>query len=335
MLITNETSFPHFGFEHYDLAGQMVHVCVVRGTFDISSTGILAATPAQQPPVMVDTHYGDPRNSSMREESDLALFKPQSDIYFTDPVACSPTNMPEKSWVVRISVGSRSQSFVVTGERSWKRNSIGAWVLSEPEPCVAVPIRYELAFGGSIREGQKTSVCDQNPIGRGFASESGLRDYSNIPAPQIEAQDDPILQVGKPYRVVGLTPVGRGWSPRRQRAGTFDQAWREQRWPLMPTDFELNYHNCAPPALQYQGFLRGDEAISIEGLSPAGKTTFNLCGIPRLSLHMFCLDGKKLAVLLSIDTLVINLNENRVGVVWRHILKNHREVFYCRIRLST
>ena len=49
-------------------------------------------------------------------------------------------------------------------------------------------------------------------------------------------------------------------------AGTFDDAWKRERWPRMPADYSLGYWNCAPPSLRFSPWLRGDETVRAVGL---------------------------------------------------------------------
>ena len=48
------------------------------------------------------------------------------------------------------------------------------------------------------------------------------------------------------YPVVGLGAVGRWWQPRLALAGTYDDSWKQTRWPGLPEDFDFGYWNCAP-----------------------------------------------------------------------------------------
>ena len=45
---------------------------------------------------------------------------------------------------------------------------------------------------------------------------------------------------------MGLSAVGKAWLPRRTLAGTYDDDWLKNQWPLPPKDFDDAYWNCAP-----------------------------------------------------------------------------------------
>jgi hypothetical protein len=117
-------------------------------------------------------------------------------------------------------------------------------------------------------------VCFSNPVGCGwidqrhdrFFDEQGQRILTLLRAPQIEPPEAPItalvmaqnpegdldaramteVAASYPHAPVGFGVVGRAWAPRLIRAGTYDQAWLDQRWPNLPKDFDFGYWNEAP-----------------------------------------------------------------------------------------
>jgi hypothetical protein len=89
---------------------------------------------------------------------------------------------------------------------------------------------------------------------------------SELRAPQIERWGHPVTtfdlvshatpgldatqmaQVAASYASTpaGLGAIGRAWTPRLQRAGTYDNVWLKDRWPYLPRDFDFAYWNAAP-----------------------------------------------------------------------------------------
>lgn len=66
---------------------------------------------------------------------------------------------------------------------------------------------------------------------------------------------------------IGITPIHRAWQPRRGLAGTFDDEWKNSRWPLYPADFNPDFFQQAPESLRLSsGHFRGDEKVRIRGL---------------------------------------------------------------------
>ncbi len=68
-----------------------------------------------------------------------------------------------------------------------------------------------------------------------------------------------VIAQGYGQRPAGFGILGRAWPPRLQKAGTYDQRWLDQRWPLLPKDFGFAYWNGAPEDQQIDsphGFVR-------------------------------------------------------------------------------
>lgn len=182
------------------------------------------------------------------------------------------------------------------------------WKLTAPAPITSLPLRYENAYGGenkllvtepaarrvdkkvrlpgrapqraSANPGETPdaiahSVCEQNPVGRGFAERWYLRAArpAHVPAPQIEAPGQPIRRLDKTSVPQGFGVVGRAWKPRLQLAGTYNRQWLEERHPRLPADFDFAYWNGAPADQQITPHLRGDEQISLFNLCPEGRRT--------------------------------------------------------------
>jgi hypothetical protein len=62
-------------------------------------------------------------------------------------------------------------------------------------------------------------------------------------------------------------PVGKGWLPRRNSAGTYGDRWLAERHPYLPADFAFEYWNSAPEDQQIP-WLEGDEVIALYNLCP-------------------------------------------------------------------
>ena len=66
----------------------------------------------------------------------------------------------------------------------------------------------------------------------------------------------------------GLGPISPWWQPRSDHVGTYDEAWRDERHPLLPRDFDTRHWQCAPSDQIATPHLRGDEAYRLENLHP-------------------------------------------------------------------
>lgn len=146
--------------------------------------------------VFTDTCHGDVNVSSLWHPSDLVPRKPTADI-IVNAVARAPGGRPLPSWECGLRVEGPEGPLVdkllrVTGPRQWVprwrtaldeedrpkwreyRKLFHGWELSKPEPVTEVPLRYELAYGGTIEKGKdengyvRLDGDPRNPIGRGL-----------------------------------------------------------------------------------------------------------------------------------------------------------------------
>jgi hypothetical protein len=314
-MVRNYTPFRPLVFNALDVAGEEYGVFVLRGTFTIMPDIAVRPAPMQEPIVEADRWHGEPGKSSLYMDSDLAPFKPRSDIH-VNAVAHAPGWRPLTDWLVTLRVGELRKTLRVTGPRRWVRRE-NDWTLTEPEPVREVPIRYELAFGGTwTTPWRKTYRFEENPVGVGYVGEEVPAFVESVPAPQIVAPDDAALELGKVYRVEGLGPIARSWASRLCLAGTFDEVFRTQRWPNLPSDFDYAYYSSAHPDLRTDVPLRGDEEVVLDGVTPNGGLRFYLPGY-QLALLFRLMDGTMACGALMLDTLIIDLPANRVHMTWR------------------
>jgi hypothetical protein len=310
MILHNGSRFVPTVFQKRDLAGADHWVFVLKGTFLIGEDEALHAAPDQAPILDADAYRGDPATSSLRVESDVTPLKPRSDVQI-DAVARSPDGAPARAWIVRARVGAIDKRLRVTGPRRWERGRLG-YTLTDPEPCTEVPIVYERAFGGVFRAGDRVEALEENPVGVGFVPADAQPSEAILPAPQIEDPDDPIGTLGAAHTPQGLGPIARGWQPRYARCGTLDEAWRAERWPALPVDFDAAFYNGAHPDLVYPGYLRGDEEVVLEGVDPR-PLRFTL---PAVRVALFAGPRREIPDPL-LDTLFIDVPARRVIITWK------------------
>lgn len=168
----------------------------------------------------------------------------------------------------------------------------------------------------------------ENPVGRGYADrhhEHLLRDAS---VPNIEAPGQPVTSPGCRVRPCGFGPVGRGWRPRCQFAGTYDQTYLDERFPLLPLDFDERYFQCAPDDQQI-AHPSGGEPVELWGLLP--QKPHHRFVLPPLALPMMAITRTARPVRLDavVDTLTLDLHAGTLNVVWRALLpvrQNLREI---------
>lgn len=339
-VVRNHTGVPSQYYQMMDVADQVFHVMVARLTYDMQQAdgdGMLLPADEQTALVESDICYGALNESSVIEESDYAPFKPRCDILFAHAVAHAPVGKPTARWPIGVRVGDWQKRLVVTGPRLMERGRLG-WKLGEPEPAIEVPIRYERAWGGTCQwprrlegdaEPELLAREERNPIGCGYADKAWLKKskVADVDAPQIEPVGQPFdanAADDQRYPVVGLGAIGRWWLPRRLLAGTYDEAWKRERWPRLPKDFDFAYWNAAP-ADQQIAYPSGGEQVVLIGLHEGGDIRFRLPR-PDLKLLLTLESGVPLFKPLHTDTLIFDLQALQLIVVQRALVSAGADV---------
>jgi len=397
MQLINHTPFPALAYTMVDINDQAFHVIVMRATLTLRPDGQLVFADEQLPLCTSDTYHGEIKKSSVAQESDLSPFKPKCDVNVIAsahapggkptrrfmagirisrpgttaprPRGLNPTMVPSAQelarWEKQVQAGTLvcEKLLVINGPRYWKRGLLFGWRLTGSAPFLAMPIRYEYAYGGENRveqncpEARKVrkkyrltpdqravhpdgpeqapvahEACMTNPVGCGFALPwyRNAMNLGKITAPLIAAPDDPIRSFGKAYAPQGLGIIGRAWQQRQALAGTYDAQWLEDRHPYLPDDFDFAYWNGAHSDLQID-YPAGDEKIELINLCPHGSqatrqdntgNTILTMVLPnrRIRLNTMDQEGRVAVLDMQIDTLVIEPDHCRLGVVWRQVL---------------
>lgn len=329
MSVENHTPFPALAFRQYNLAGDLLGVVVARGTFKLSNGGPLQLDPVQRPLVMSDAYDGDPHQAPQTACTDLAPYKPSTDITFLG-ATFSPGGAPTASWTCGLRVGSLEKRLRVYGPRLWKaetrktwhglidrekEDTLDGWKLTQPEPVAYVPIDWRLAFGGRIEGGE---TIERNPVGRGLVDISLYREKPEWPAPQIEDENHPIRDVRDRPLPAGLGPISPFWQDRIERAGTYNESWLNERHPLLPKDFDFLFWQAAPPYLRSATWLAGDEEFELDNLL-LGRAKIS-GRLPKVSLNVSIDQGTGLARgPMVLDGVHFDMRPNigRVFLTWR------------------
>ena len=109
--------------------------------------------------------------------------------------------------------------------------------------------------------------------------------------------------------------------PRVQLAGTYDDAWKTARAPLLPKDFDERFYRVAPPDQQQRGYLPASAFFSLRQPTHDGYLKFFL---PDLSLGMRVIftDGEE-RVKSVLHTVLVDPEARRVQLVWHASLLCH------------
>ncbi|HMU65895.1 MAG TPA: DUF2169 domain-containing protein [Cellvibrionaceae bacterium] len=248
---------------------------VAKAHFNMANP--LSLCDEQTPPRMEDVYYGEPGLSSLKYPSDFHPGKAATDVFMLGH-ACSPDKQPVYYLDTSLSLGNLHKTIRVWGARTWQGGA-----LSQPQPFTHLPIIYENAYGGQqVQDGQVVGGEERNPIGKGFLGRQERSTFDGTAAPQLDDPFNPLRQLGDTPEPASYGPRAPGWLPRRAFAGTYDEAWQQNRAPFLPEDYSPRFMNSAHPDLIADGFLSGGEAVKILGMHPLGELQFQ---IPRLSLH--------------------------------------------------
>jgi hypothetical protein len=308
-------------------SGRELLVVVVKGTFRIPPGfgGRPALHEEQVPLVMSDEFFGAPGLSAPKYEVDFAPRKHRCDVLLNGS-AYAPGGRPTERVVVGIQVGAWSKSFAVMGDRVWF--TAGGPRASSPAPFTTLQINYDRAFGGTDQRHPDPAqhvAFMPNPSGRGFHKHLVDEWLEGSPLPNTEELGIPIDRPDGTYRPVSFGAVGRHWEPRSRHAGTYDQNWVDTIFPFLPSDFDEQYYQCAPPDQQLPKPL-GEQTVILLNMTPDGRREFVL---PHLEapIHVFPKKGDREDLTAHADTVVIEPDLERITVTWRVARPLQRNMF--------
>ena len=315
-----------------DLEGVECAYAVVKASFSLKAQGLVVAE-QQAPLIAADVYWGEPDKTSLRVAGEFSLPKLATDVLLVGN-AVAPrenTRVAEAS----LKVGPLSKTLRLFGNRHWERTDMG-WEASDPEIWEHMPLRWELAFGGLALpvEGHPPEFDPRNPVGLGFNGRDD-RQWEGRMLPNIE---DPKQLIRHPADCPApscFAPIAPAWSPRKEYAGTYDEAWQQKRAPYLPHDFNPRFFQAAPPGLIAPGYLRGGEPVEVVGCSAYGPLRFLL---PACTLMLvFDFDGQKMPESPKLETVLIEPDVGRVQLLWRagikvdkRLLKLREVAVHCR-----
>lgn len=306
-----------------DLQGFEYLLLLAKGTYRMPLNGEVAELLGSQIPIhFADTATEEPGLSSPLYECEMVPPKPACDVLLLGS-AYAPRQAPIRSVSVGLEVsGKFSKNFVVHGERCWNAGILSLG-LSQAQPFVQQPLTYDIAFGGAdLARDVDASLQEayaSNPVGKGYAKSVG-RNLDGKATAQTESLRNPIRYPSEKYQPMSFGPVGRSWSPRVGYAGTYDQSWIEERYPLLPKDFDARYFQAAPADQQVASLATGDKVVLSNLVHPSlsvhGQVRFAL---PDLSLQCFVYprNGTRICLDMRPDTLMLEPDQQRFSILWK------------------
>lgn len=288
----------------HDVSGRSVLVTIAKIAYHVDASGIVSL--AEGVPIrMADEPSSDTANASPRYPSDLAAHKPGTDVVFVGTAYPRPGRAVTEQ-LVSVRVGPVAKTVRVFGTRVLQASLLGGVAPGPAQPLTPTPLVYELAQGGTDPD-EPNAFDPRNPVGIGFARSRAT--LEGRPAHRLE------VPRGGGREPAGFGPIPAHWSPRRELAGTFDEAWRTTRAPFAPADADGHHACVAHPDLWSAEPLAGDEPVEVLGATPEGAWRFRL---PRHHPSFRArVNGVEQWLETHLDTYLVDGDARRVELTWR------------------
>jgi hypothetical protein len=308
-ILTNLTPFAVGEIVGLDAPGAEVYCAVVKGTFVWKDDGSTQPVDVQPPLLTEDVYSGEPGLSGMVMASELGFPKPAVDVLLAGEVMLG---REVEQADVTLQVGAQIRKVVrVFGKRIWMPGAVKALALTKPRPFTRMPITWENSFGGADAANPKLWE-PRNPVGAGLWSSA--KACEGKPAPNFEDPAHPIDKHTDRPAPVGFGPIAPHWQPRISLAGTYDQRWTDDRFPLLPDDFQAAFLNVAPADQRLTQYRSGDE-VRLLNLTPPGRERFTL---PSFQIPITLVDDEgSHAQNARVDTVIIEPARRCLSVIAR------------------
>jgi len=202
---------------------------------------------------------------------DQGVPKPRGEFLVTG--SCfAPRGQLRPASQVHVRVGEKEKTLNIFGDRFWKNG-----LITDPEPFVEMPVVWANAYGGPDYA--------ENPLGKGMGRVPMPDGSEAVPLPNIEL---PQQQIGSPSQKVdpaGFGPLDLMWPQRAKKNGTYDEKWKNQRWPFYPDDMNYEFFNAAMEDQYMDGYFKGGESVEIKNMHP--DFPFIESALPRLRMRCF------------------------------------------------
>jgi hypothetical protein len=241
-----------------------------------------------------DMYFGVPGRSSIRYEADLVPEKQRVDV-IVNAHACAPSGREVERLMVSFKVGNLFKRLMITGDRL-DRARLGV----RPKPFVRMPIIYERAYGGTASGSNAIDL--RNPVGISYRGARSADPNVETVLPNVGYEDGRSTPAG-------FGVIARQWQPRLAMAGTYDDRWLADRYPLLPADFDVGHYQAAPMDQQSDS-IRGGEDVELMHMTPESIWRFRL-PILRVPVHLLY-SGRGDELTLRLDTIILEPDEYRI-----------------------
>jgi hypothetical protein len=321
MKLENQTPFLLDRMIVLDPDGAETLVIIAKATFVIENGGALALRSPQLPLQLIDEFYGEPGLSSIRLASEATPPKPGTDILLSGFARARAAGT--RTMDVSLRVGPVSKTVRALGPRKARRLLWWSWI-TKPGTFAKIPLKWEHAYGGTDETPAQGAWESRNPVGRGFRARRSKIPLGQLPLPHLEDPRQLLRRPGMSAAPACFAPIARHWAPRVGYAGTYDDAWKKERIPLLPRDFDPRFYHCAPPDLVASKPLRGDEKVELSGCVREERLKFRLPGL-RFAAQVR-LRTRRENVELQLDTVAIDAEARELVLVHKGAVRVHGEV---------
>lgn len=311
--VDNKTPFSTFGAFERDKDGREVWCVAVRATFDLQNGPVLTVTDPQED-VRLAPEFADEEASEVSWESDISAFIPDTEVTVRGTIVPGEKAVPVQN--LQLAVGKMQKQARLFGPRLAERGMLG-WAVADQGAVAPTSLSWRSSFGGVLTgEDDRVTACEENPIGKGIALRARRADIPDAPIelPQIEHAQEDALDQPKSALPVGFGAVSRAWLPRRNFAGTYDEAWQKNRSPLLPVDFDPRFYHSAPQDQVVAGGLKGGEALTLKGFLPDEDISVRLPQIVFLARTQLRTGFEETR--FRITRLDVDLDKRQLGLCW-------------------
>jgi hypothetical protein len=319
--IDNKTPFSAKMFATFDSKACEKHILVVSASFTAKARDAVSISQEQMEISPVDTYWGDPANTSIRQPGQMVFDKPCVDVIVSGH-AIPPNGRRITSMEIGIKISDISKVLLVSGDRFWKHGVTGK-IPSSPNYFERIPVTFERAFGGGV--GLIDSIATpyelRNPVGVGVGGHRSIHPNVNTEIPNFEYPNDRQLNVDQRPMPACFGALAPGWKPRSDHAGTYDSAWLKEQAPLLPHDFDTRFFQFAPED-QRSNSVKVDDLVQVNGMTPEGIWQFQ---VPHVNLPVTLTYSDRLQkAFLSLDCIHLEPDLYRVSMIGRLVIQVRR-----------
>ncbi|NTS78245.1 DUF2169 domain-containing protein [Catenovulum sp. SM1970] len=308
---------------------------VVKQSFEYDEHGEVSSLCPCEEIIFADEYAGEPGVSSLTAANEMVPFKAAFECY-----GQFRAELPKgkEARVLEVELGLTAglkqtndikKRLRVVGDRVWQNSLLGK-VVGDPQPLVAMDIRYEKTYGG-VDLNNADKMCMDNPAGIGFNLKS--KQAKGLAVVNIEYADQFIKRPGQSIKVAGFGPIPEIWQPRLDRQAEIDQAAMiNSEYPFKDA-LDKRFYQYAPDDQQITADFDEQWVLSLTGFitnKDYGDKT-DIClpyQVPQLSVKQ----GEQLAQRqMKCDTLVVDTPNQAFHLLWRVQIEKKKPDELCEI----